>query len=285
MNNALIILNYNDYDTTSRLVNKVKDYCLLNHIIIVDNNSTDNSCKILQTKYEIESKIEVIKLDSNKGYAYGNNFGINYAIDKYNVDYVFVANPDILFEEDIITKIEKKLFACNKTAIVAPRIDVGYNAWHLPNYLMSIASLFLILGKKYGNLPYKNFSNESVKVDVVAGSFFAIKSSVFKDVGGFEEETFLYYEENILAYKLRKRKYDSFILSNITFKHLHGATIKKNIKSKIRLLKILLDSILVYDKKYLKVGIFQILFLYLCYYISVLERLLWSMICNLKTKK
>ena len=80
MNTAIIILNYNDFTTTKEMIEQIKDYKILNHIIIVDNCSTDDSYNIL--KKEEKNNIEVIKTKSNNGYASGNNYGIKYAINK-----------------------------------------------------------------------------------------------------------------------------------------------------------------------------------------------------------
>ena len=65
---GIVILNYNDSETTIELLEKIKNYEILNLIVIVDNNSTDNSYKKL-TKYENE-KIKLIKTEKNKGYGY-----------------------------------------------------------------------------------------------------------------------------------------------------------------------------------------------------------------------
>ena len=59
MNTAIIILNYNDFTTTKEMIEQIKDYKILNHIIIVDNCSTDDSYNIL--KKEEKNNIEVIK--------------------------------------------------------------------------------------------------------------------------------------------------------------------------------------------------------------------------------
>ena len=72
---GMVILNYNDYETTSNYIDMIKNYKSINYIVVVDNNSTDGSYEKLS---KINSnKIKVIKTDKNKGYAYGNNFGIN----------------------------------------------------------------------------------------------------------------------------------------------------------------------------------------------------------------
>ncbi len=71
MNVGIVILNYNDSETTVKLLDMIKEYKILESIVVVDNNSTDNSYEVLK-KFE-NNKIKVIKSKINKGYGYGNN--------------------------------------------------------------------------------------------------------------------------------------------------------------------------------------------------------------------
>ena len=73
---ACVILNYNDSETTLSLINKIKTYEILDYIVIVDNQSSDNSLEKLR-KIQT-SKIIVICSEKNGGYGYGNNYGIWY---------------------------------------------------------------------------------------------------------------------------------------------------------------------------------------------------------------
>ena len=99
---GIVILNYNDSKTTSEMLDKIKSFKTLNHIVVVDNNSSDDSLKVLE-KYKSE-KIDIVANKENKGYAYGNNVGIRYLRDTYKCDYVFISNPDIIVSEETIKK-------------------------------------------------------------------------------------------------------------------------------------------------------------------------------------
>lgn len=279
MKNAIVILNYNDWRITDKLVKNIVEYKSLNNIIIVDNFSTDNSYENLNKKYKNNRKIDIIKTTENKGYAVGNNFGIRYAIKKYNPDNIFIANPDIFFEENIIFDIEEVLKNNPKIAVVAPMVSKGYNSWKLPNYFSTLASLFLLLNKKFGNKVYSGQRKNKINyVDVVAGSLFVIKKQAFEEIGGFDEDTFLYYEENILAFKLKSLGYKSVILGNITYDHNHGTTVKKVFKSKVKVFTIIVNSIKIYDYKYLKINVFQKIIFNLFVIIAYIERIIYDII-------
>ena len=97
---GIVILNYNDYKTTSEMLENIKNMKVLDHIVVVDNNSSDNSLKELD-KYK-SKKIDIVANKENKGYAYGNNVGIKYLRDNYKCDYVFISNPDIIHTGQVI---------------------------------------------------------------------------------------------------------------------------------------------------------------------------------------
>ena len=83
------------------------------------------------------------------------------------------------------------------------------STWKLPKYSDCILNNLTILRKIIGN---KTIYNENelnkafpVKVDVLAGSFFIIRSKAFSSVKGFDDTVFLYNEENILSKKLQEK--------------------------------------------------------------------------------
>ena len=130
---GIVILNYNDKETTKKYLEKIKDFNVLNNIIVVDNQSTDNSYEELK-KYS-NDKIDIIKTDSNKGYAYGNNYGIDYLNKHYNVDYIIISNPDIIVEEDVIKRLKKDLDDNEDISLVSPVIEqLGEikRGWRIP---------------------------------------------------------------------------------------------------------------------------------------------------------
>lgn len=275
---ATVILNYNDSTTTTKLLNKIKEYKILNKIIIVDNNSTDNSYQELK-KYESE-KIDVIKNDTNKGYASGNNFGAFWAIKKYGVQYILIANPDIEFDEITVKKIINELEKGDKYAIGTAKMFGQNNSWKLPKFTDNVASMFLGISKikeKIRRLHEKKKMTKHEEVDVVAGSFFIIKSEVFKKIHGFCEDTFLYCEENILAKKLKDEGYKTIILNDCTYYHYHSISIKKAYSSKIPPFKIYCNSVRVYND-FLKINKFEKIIFEIFYYIAYVERICYDFI-------
>lgn len=259
----MIILNFNDYNTTEKLIELVKDYESIDKLIIVDNMSTDDSYDNL--KHYTGSKIDVIQTNKNGGYAFGNNYGIKYAQKKYNSKYLTIANPDIVFDDETLSGIIEFLDTNKEYAIATAKVKNVYDpensvvGWKLPTFKDDMISTLAITNKLFNNEFYDDeyLNNDIIEVDIVPGCFFVINSQIMKEIDYFDEDTFLYCEERILAFKLKKKNLKSVVLGNFHYDHIHGKTIKKHYKKKAQLYKILQQSKKIYLNKYLEINKFK----------------------------
>ena len=287
MKTAIIILNYNDYETTIKMINQIKNYKVLNYIIIVDNNSSDDSYDILK-KYE-EGNIEIIKTNQNKGYAYGNNYGIKYVNEKYKIDNIIISNPDIIVSEDTIKMLVKDLND-NDISLISPIINQHgqiLRGWKIPTYkdeLLSNINYVQRFAKKKMLYSDEHYKSDLSKVEVVSGCFFIIKNNDFKKINYFDENTFLYYEENIIGYKLKDINKNVYVDNKVSIIHDESVSVNKSVNS-IKKYKILKNSQRYYVKNYLKTNIFGRIFLRFIYYISLLVAYIVYFISKLGGKK
>ena len=157
LNIVAIILNYNDAYTTQKLVNVIKNYETLDHIIIVDNCSSDNSYEQLQNLSN--DKIDVIQTDANRGYACGNNYGAFYAIRKYSPKHLLICNPDVFFTEEIPTHLCKALSTNASYALASCKVSTGINTWKRPNFMGVIRSMLLVCHNIEKRLVTKQFDS------------------------------------------------------------------------------------------------------------------------------
>lgn len=266
MNNGIVIVNYNDYKTTKELLDNIKDYKCLDKIIVVDNKSSDDSLKKLNDlKYD---KVEIIDSGKNLGYSYGLNVGCKYLIEKYNIKKIAISNSDIIIsnESDLIDLFNH---ISSKNVIVAPSIITGNDVsrgWHLPTYIDDLISNIPILHQKYyekklmypSNYYYKDIS----KVEAVSGCFFIIDANYLKSINYFDDNIFLYYEENILGKITKNNNKNIIVCNNIDVIHNHSVTIDKALK-KIKKYDALKKSQMYYEKKYNNIGILRQFILWL----------------------
>lgn len=250
---GIVIINYNDYKTTIELLNNIKNYKCLDSIVVVDNHSTDNSIKYLK-EYE-NKKISVLEASENKGYASGLNIGAKYLNEKYKKCNIIFSNSDIIIsKEEDLKKLSDDIN--DSIAVVGPTIVENRKlnrGWKMPTIKEEIKFNLPLISRKYrkDNL-YKDdyYQGDISKVGVVSGCIFCVSGEALKKVDYFDEATFLYYEEQILAKKLEKINLYEAVDNNVVVIHNHSVTIDKNV-NKINKYKILKTSQEYFVKEYL----------------------------------
>ncbi|AFM43133.1 putative glycosyltransferase [Desulfosporosinus acidiphilus SJ4] len=280
---ALVVLNYNDLDTTRNFINSVKDYDSFFKIIVVDNCSTDNSFSVLmQSKSQ---KIDIIKTERNGGYAYGNNFGIKYALRNFGISYFIIANPDVHFDNKIINEMIKVYNEIEKVGIVAPRMISEQNgtleSWKLPTFFDTIKSLFFLNRFFQRENKKARKTSKYILVEVLPGSFFMISTEAIKNINYFDERTFLYMEENVLGYRLKQHGYKNVLIPDITYYHSHSVSINRNLNL-IKKYKTLINSTRIYNNYYLKINFLQKLLFHLFAELSIIEKHIFLKVLEIK---
>lgn len=205
MSASIIILNYNNAEETAEYVGRICEYKCLDHVIIVDNASTDGSAV---RQAAVHGKVELVESGENRGYAAGNNLGLRYVCDKYGAHGVaIISNPDIIVSEASVENVLKafsgreELFAV--TGLVYNRYgkQIPLITWRIPTAGMLFAESSVWLRKllwalfKYG----KRYTHEEltpkegfIKGDALPGCFFAADIDKFTGMGFFSESTFLF---------------------------------------------------------------------------------------------
>lgn len=259
-----VILNYNDADHVVSLVEQIRDYDSLSSIIIVDNCSTDNSFDCLRGL--AGDKICICRTDHNGGYGSGNNFGVRYAKEVCNCDYVLIVNPDVQFSNELVKRLACAIIQDKRRAIAsaiqcdASGMRITRSAWRIPEkwrYIFCAGTLLRKWGENFYLSLEELCAQSTVEVDCVAGSLLLVSADKFLKVGGYDEEMFLYCEETTLGCKMKQAGYRSIVCSDVEYLHLHGVTINKNISSAVRRKKILLKSHHLLLCRYLKANCLQ----------------------------
>lgn len=263
---GFVIVNYNDAKTTIRLLNQLKQFKNIDKIIVVDNNSTDDS--YTQLKKQEKGNISIIKTNENKGYASGMNTGAKYLIEKIGKCNIIFSNSDIIIKnaKDLNTLSSN---INSEIAVASPVIEEHGNlnrGWKkttaFTESLLNLPYISRYFKKK--KLYYKNehYQKDKSYVDVVSGCFFMVDSEALEQVDYFDENTFLYYEELIFAKKLEKAGKKLIVDNRVKVIHDHSVTIDKNIK-RINKYKILKASQRYYVKNYLKGNLLEMALLYI----------------------
>lgn len=225
---AIIVLNYKKYKLTCSNVDNLIELDGDYYIIIVDNNSMNESMDFIRDKYSKTEGVYIVASKENRGYSAGNNIGIHEAI-KINpsVKYIAIMNPDVIINDrEIFNSMIDGAFNNKDIAVVAPRMieecykNLDRSGWMISNiweriFDRTFLHKFFIKGhdiKINGNYHY---------VDAIHGSFFIVRRNVFEKIGFFDENIFLYGEEIVLAKKIKNIGLIECIDYNFSYIHDH----------------------------------------------------------------
>ena len=227
---ALVILVWNDYENTKNCIESLQKISYDNlEIIVVDNNSSDNSCKRLEQEF---NGLIFIYNKENYGYAGGNNRGIEYAINN-GADYVFVMNNDITIDSPNIIDSMLECYSKNeRLGVLGPKLfqlstsGDFYEITYKSKYYDLLKKVFLRKDFKGMNLKHK--TDCEIRT-VVSGCAFMIKREVLQKTGGFNEDFFMFVEENDLCLRAIKSGYivGQSKNNNTIVRHLGGVSYSK----------------------------------------------------------
>ena len=272
MKTGMIIVHYNDLGSITHLINNIKNYNIIDKIVIVDNNSNISTKAGL--KELLTDKIELIENSENKGFSYAINVGAKRLIEELGECNLIISNADVIIdsESDLIGLVN--CLIRDEIGVVAPTVIEGNNlnrGWKNPSpridALMNLVYIHRRIRKKHVFYPEEHYKDRVSLVEVVSGCFFLIESKNLEKIGFLDENVFLYYEENILAKKLESINKKILVCNDIKIIHNHSVSIDKNMK-KIAKLKMQKKSQVYFQKNYNKANSFQIFMLKFTAFIS-----------------
>lgn len=217
MDLSIIIVNHNSTKYMKRaaasLLNHLND--LKFEIIVVDNSSQPIEQKEAK---EYFSKEHFIFLSvPNKGFGAANNSGAKIAEGKI----LFFLNPDTLIVDDSISKLLKVLEANKKIGALSPLIfgaDGKSLQYHFYGNFLSLHGIIL---KKWQGKEI-DLNQDINYVDMVTGASLMIKKDLFNKVGGFDENFFMYAEDDDLCRRIQNLGYKNAVYTKAKIIHFEG---------------------------------------------------------------
>jgi N-acetylglucosaminyl-diphospho-decaprenol L-rhamnosyltransferase len=165
-------------------------------IVVVENSNNYQFKKNLETKYK---NVQCILSNKNIGMGSGNNIGIKYT----QTDFVFIINPDVTFEPNTLDELIKASKILQNFSILAP-ISTNIN---FPNF------------EKLKGINYKEKSNEIFKVKSVDGFAMLIDKRKFKNNIFFDENFFMYLENDDLCKRVINNNGSIFVSPKAKINH------------------------------------------------------------------
>ncbi len=235
MDVSVIIVNYNVKALLEQTLLSV--YNAVQHlkveIIVVDNQSADESCEMVRGKFP---HVILIANTENHGFSKANNQGIKIATGRY----ILLLNPDTVISEDTLTKTVDFLDRTPRAGALGVRMIDGRGDFlpeskrGLPTpsvafYKMSGLARLFPKSRTFGayHLSYLS-EHETHKVDILSGAFMIIRKEVLDKVGLLDESFFMYGEDIDLSYRIIKAGYENYYFPETTIIHYKGESTKKH---------------------------------------------------------
>lgn len=213
-----VILNWNLPQETLACVNSLLQGTYpRQHIVVVDNGSTDHSVTWLRN--ELEERIDLLETGKNLFFAGGNNIGIRYALDMA-ADYVLILNNDTQVAADMISKLVATALQYPQAGILAPMIYYGSDRsriWALGSQKRRGWPFPSDIGKK--KIDRGQYS-APLFVDYVTGCAMLVRKEVFQHIGLFDPQYQMYYEDVDFCARAQQAGFDIIVEPRAKVWHL-----------------------------------------------------------------
>ena len=232
---SIIIISFNARDVLDNCIASIKSSntkCSY-EIIVVDNNSHDDSVAMLEEKYP---EVKLVKNQDNKLFAIANNQGAELA----SGEYLFLLNSDTIVYGDNIDKLVDYFDALDKDVIcIGPKIlnsdktlqsqgMYGFSLWNSFCFWFKLERILPnFIGKKI--LPPATYTwNYDIPHEVgwVSGCAMLIRRKEYIELGGLNEKLEFYGEEPEFSFRAKKKAYLTYYYPHAEIIHLGGVATK-----------------------------------------------------------
>jgi len=217
---TLVYVSYNSDLLFKKNIDTISKF----NTVIVDNSNSNN----LKSYLANYPKIKYLKNSSNLGFGSASNLGVKNA----NTTHVILLNPDIIFDIESIENLYKGFLLYDNTGVAGPSL-------YTPDGIRrSNSSLSYIKKKIYRNkferTIYKrlnnNLSEGIISCDYIIGCAMIFNKIFFLEIGGFDENFFMYYEDNDICDLIKKNNKLVLEVPLSKMTHLQGKSTEINFK-------------------------------------------------------
>lgn len=231
---SIIIVNWNSWEYIDNCLKSIKEYSkgINLEIIVIDNNSTDESVANLQRFYP---NVTLIALTENLGFPKANNLGFKNASGKY----LLALNPDTQIYEDTLWRsidfLEKhKEYGCVGVKTLKPNGRIQLEC--AGQFLTVRGAIWetLLLDKIFPKVkcfkpPAMTYwdHNSDLDVDRIQGAYMMFPYEVYRKVGRFDERLPMFLEDHEFCIRLWKNGYKIRYLADVEITHFVGQSTKR----------------------------------------------------------
>jgi O-antigen biosynthesis protein len=234
MDLSIIIVNYNVKHFLEQCLHSVYSAVksLEVEIFVVDNNSVDGSCLMVEQKFP---DVRLISNTENVGFAKANN----QAVKQSKGEFILLLNPDTFVQEDTLLKCCKFMRIHPEAGGLGVKMIDGKGNF-LPESKRSLPTPAVAFYKVFGlsalfpkskifgryHLGYLD-KEKTHEVEILAGAFMFLRKNVLDKVGILDETFFMYGEDIDLSYRIIKSGFKNYYYSDTAIIHYKGESTKK----------------------------------------------------------
>jgi len=212
----IIVLNWNGIKDTLECLESLykSDYQNLRNIV-VDNGSTDDSVKAIQSRY---SDVTLIETGLNLGYAEGNNVGIRHSLE-HDPDYLLVLNNDTIVAPNMISALVDAAhdYPDGVLGPITYYQDQPEVIWWAGTIWLSDKSCFTHRGDR--EIDNGDRYSQITECDYVVGSALFASSKIYREIGIFDSRYFLTFEETDWCYRAKRHGYRCYCIPQAKLWH------------------------------------------------------------------
>ena len=255
---SVIIVNWNAgkylEETVKSLQEKTGDISY--EVILIDNNSDKNEESFLYLeKLAKFDNVTIFKSNENLGFAKANNSGITLA----NGRNILILNPDVVLHNNVLKILSDYLDSNDDVGMAGPKVlnmDGSFQQPCLRGKPYPKDTLFHLIGlaKAFPNCKALNGyalwhlnRNEINECGALSGCCMMLKKSLYDEIGGMDEQFFMYQEETDWGLRTAKAGYKTIYNPNAVITHYQGITTKK---VKLKSIWIFTQSMMKFFKKH-----------------------------------
>jgi GT2 family glycosyltransferase len=212
MSISVIIVNYKTPELTAEAVYSALNEPEATEIIVVENGSSDRSYEVLSDRFRDNARVRVIGSEINLGFGGGNNLAARWATNPM----LFLLNSDATFVPGSLATLIKRFRQLENVGILAPSVFRGATDVLQAEACGPFPTAWRLLtqtSKNYGT---------SLSPDWVGGAGMLIPAEVFHSTGGFDEDIFMYFEDVLLCWRVRRRGLKIYRIPEAGIRHLGG---------------------------------------------------------------
>lgn len=247
---SIIVVSYNTAELTlaclNSVVTSIKNHPIQAEVIVVDNDSTDQSVSRLKSYRLHGVGFKFIENKLNVGFGKANNIGLKKAEGKY----ILFLNSDTLLDNVNFLKLISVMDEDEKIGVLTVRVNLengkidpashrGFpTIWRSFTYFSKLEQLtkhIPVLNRIFGGYHLAHLNLETThEIESPSGAFFLTRKSILDKLGGFDEKFFMYGEDLDLSMRIKKLGFKILFYPSQHIIHLKGKSGMKNNDTKVK---------------------------------------------------